>query len=148
MAVSIESGWSARDRFRLTVADFTDPPLDDLTRLFASSARPDTAEAYLLAAALVDDLRRTYGPALPGRVAARVATGVAFVSAFELETGETPALAAERALRSYRRWTNWMPLATSASAVWGLIVALAFVAFFVQLLKRTRRRRQWDREEG
>jgi hypothetical protein len=145
-AVSIESGWRVRDRLRLIAAS-TGPPLDDLTRLFASDARPDTTEAYLLAAALLDDLRRTHGAALPGRVAARVAAGVPFASAFELETGETPARAADRAWRSYRRWTTWLPLATSGSALWGLILALAFVAFFVQLWKRAERRRQWTGEE-
>jgi hypothetical protein len=148
VAVSVESGRRVGDRFLLTVAAFSGPPLDDLTRLFASDARPDTAEAYLLAAALVDDLRRVHGAALPGRVAARVGAGVPFDRAFELETGETPALAADRAWRTYRRWTRWLPLVTSASALWGLILALAFVAFFVTLSKRARRRRQWDDEAG
>lgn len=120
VAVSIESGWGVDDRLRLTVAGFNGPPLDDVTRLFASDARPDTTQAYLLAAALVDELRRVHGPAFPGRVAARVATGVPFASAFELEAGETPANAADRAWRSYRQWTSWMPLMTSASALWGL----------------------------
>jgi hypothetical protein len=41
-----------------------------------------------------------------------------------------------------------MPLATSASTLWGLILALAFVAFFMRLSKRTQRRRQWDDEES
>ena len=148
VAVSLESGWGAGDRLRLIVAGFRDPPLDDLTRLFASDARPDTTQAYLLSAALVDELRRAHGAAFPGRVAARVATGVPFANAFEIETGETPAHAADRAWRNYRRWTSWMPLATSASAVWGLILALAFVAFFVRRSKRTQRRRQWNDEEG
>ena len=148
VAVSIESGWQIGDRFRLVVAAASGPPLDDVTRLFASEARPDTAEAYLLAAALMDDLRRRHGAAFPGRVAARVAAGVPFDSAFELETGETPSGAADRAWRSYRRWTTWLPLATSGSAVWGLILVLAFAAFFVQLWKRAQRRRQWDDEAG
>jgi hypothetical protein len=148
VAVSIESGWRIGDRLRLTVAASSGPPLDDVTRLFASDARPDTTEAYLLAAALMDDLRRAHGAALPGRVAARVAAGVPFASAFELETGETPARAADRAWRGYRRWTTWLPLATSGSALWGLILTLAFVAFFVRLSKRARRRRQWDDEAG
>jgi hypothetical protein len=146
-ATSIESGWQIGDRLRLTVAAATGPRLDDLTRLFASDARPETSEAYLLAAALMDDLRRTHGAALPGRVAARVAAGVPFASAFELETGETPDRAADRAWRSYRRWTTWVPLATSPSAIWGLILVLAFAAFFVQLSKRSRRRKQWDDEQ-
>ena len=148
VAVSIESGWRVGEGLRLIAAALSGPPLDDVTRLFASDARPDTAEAYLLAAALVDDLRRVHGAALPGRVAARVAAGVPFARAFELETGETPALAADRAWRSYRRWTTWLPMVTSPSALWGLILALAFVAFFVTLSKRARRRRQWDNEAG
>lgn len=148
VAVSIESGWRLGDRLRLIVAGFSGPPLDDVTRLFASDARPDTTQAYLLAAALVDELRRAHGAAFPGRVAARVATGVPFARAFEIETGETPAHAADRAWRGYRRWTSWLPLATSASAVWGLILVLAFVAFFIRLSKRTQQRRQWDDEDG
>ena len=148
VAVSIESGWGSGDRLRLIVAGFSGPPLDDVTRLFASDARPDTTQAYLLAAALVEELRRTHGAAFPGRLAARVATGVPFASAFEIETGETPAHAADRAWQSYRRWTRWMPLATSASAVWGLILVLAFVAFFIRLSKRTQQRRRWDDEDG
>jgi hypothetical protein len=144
VAVSIESGWGIGDRLRLIVAGSSGPPLDDITRLFASDARPDTTRAYLLAAALVDELRRAHGAAFPGRVAARVAAGVPFASAFEMEAGETPARAADRAWRAYRRWTTWMPLATSASAVWGLILGLAFVAFFIRLWRRAQRRRQWD----
>jgi hypothetical protein len=148
VAVSIESGWGVGARLRLIVAGFSDPPLDDVTRLFASDAHPDTTQAYLLAAALVDELRRAHGAAFPGRLAARVATGIPFARAFEIETGETPAQAASRAWRSYRQWTSWMPLATSASALWGLILALAFLAFFVRLSKRAQRRRHWDDEEG
>ena len=146
VAVSVESGWGVSDRLRLIVTGFSGPPLDDVTRLFASDARPDTTQAYLLAAALVDELRRVHGATFPGRVAARVATGVEFANAFEIETGDTPAQAATRAWRSYRQWTSWMPLATSASALWGLILALAFVAFFMRLSKRAQRRRQWNDE--
>jgi hypothetical protein len=146
VAVSVESGWGVSDRLRLIVTGLSGPPLDDVTRLFASDARPDTTQAYLLAAALVDELRRTHGAAFPGRVAARVAAGVEFADAFAIEAGATPAQAAGRAWRSYRQWTRWLPLATSASAVWGLILTLAFVAFFVRLSKRARRRRQWNDE--
>jgi hypothetical protein len=148
VAVSIESGWGVGDRLRLIIAGFSDPLLDDVTRLFSSDARPDTTQAYLLAAALVDELRRQHGAAFPGRVAARVATGVPFARAFEIETRETPAQAAARAWRGYRQWTSWMPLATSASALWGLILVLAFVAFFMRLSKRAQRRRQQDDEDG
>jgi hypothetical protein len=147
VAVSIESGWGVGDRLRLIVAGFSDPPLDDLTRLFASDAQPHTTQAYLLATALVEELRSAHGAAFPGRVAARVAADVPFARAFEMETGETPAQAAARAWRSYRQWKSWMPLATSASTLWGVILTLAFVAFFIRLSKRAQRKRQWDDEE-
>ena len=147
VAVSVESGWGVDDRLRLIIAGFSGPPLDDVTRLFASDARPDTTQAYLLAAALVDELRRTHGATFPGRVAARVAAGAEFANAFETETGVTPSQAAARAWRSYRQWTSWITLATSASALWGLILALAFVAFFMRMSKRAQRRKQWN-EEG
>jgi hypothetical protein len=144
VAVVIESGWGVGDRLRLIVAGASGPPLDDVTQLFASDARPDTTYAYLLAAALVDELCRAHGATFPGRVAARVAMGVPFDRAFEIETGETPSLAAARAWQSYRRWTSWLPVATSASAMWGLILVLAFVAFFIRRSKRAQRRKQWD----
>jgi hypothetical protein len=144
VAVLIESGWGIGDRLRLIVAGVSGPPLDDVTQLFASDARPDTTHAYLLAAALVDELCRTHGPTFPGRIAARVAMGVPFDRAFEIEAGEAPSLAAARAWQSYRRWTSWLPVATSASAMWGLILVLAFVAFFIRRSKRAQRRKQWD----
>jgi hypothetical protein len=147
IAVAIESGWGVADRLRLVAAAFSEPRLDDLSRLFRSDARSETMQAYLLAAALVDELRRSHGAALPGRIAARVAAGEPFDAAFASETGESPPQAAARAWRSYRRWTNWMPYATSASAVWSLILALAFVAFGVRLWQRRERRRRWPDDE-
>jgi hypothetical protein len=146
-AVSIESGWGAGDRVRLLIAALSEPPLDDVSRLFRSPSQPDTMRAYLLAAALMDELRRTHGAALPGAVAARVAAGADFDAAFRLEAGESPGQAAARAWRGYRRWTSWMPFATSQSAVWTLILGLALLAGTLQLWKRARRRRQWDDED-
>jgi hypothetical protein len=96
----------------------------------------------------MDDLRARHGPTIPGRVAARVAAGVTFTRAFELETGETVNEAASNAWENYRRWTSWAPSLASPSATWLLILAVAFVAFFAQLWRRARRRRQWDDEES
>jgi len=76
-----------------------------------------------------------------------VARGTLFAHAFELQTGETPDEAAARAWQRYRRWTSWVPVVTSGSALWNGILALAFIAFMSTLRKRARRRRQWDEEE-
>ncbi len=146
-AVSVESGWRMTDQLRLLVATATEPAVDDVARLFQSQTQPQTTQAYLLAAALMDELRRRHGPALPGRIAEHVARDVSFDRAFELQTGATPNQAARDAWQSYQRWTSWVPAATSPSSTWSLILVLAFLAFFVRIWQRARRRRQWDDDE-
>ena len=146
-ATAVESGWSVPDQVRLLVATATEPEVEDVARLFRSPNEPETTHAYLLAAALVDELRRTHGAALPGRIAARVGQGLSFDRAFAIETGVTPNAAARDAWQSYRRWTSWVPAATGPSATWSLILVLAFTAFFVRIWRRAKRRRQWAAED-
>lgn len=147
VAVSVATGWRVVDDLQLLLAAGRGPAIADLTRLFESAARPDTAEAYRLATVLVDDLRRRHGAAVPGAIAGRVAQGVAFARAFEMETGETPDQAAAQAWATYRTLAVWVPFLTSRAAVWPLIACLAVVAFFVRLRRRARRRRQWDEDD-
>jgi hypothetical protein len=73
---------------------------------------------------------------------------VGFAQAFVLETGETPDEAAARAWQIYRRWTSWIPVATSTFSLWIGILLLAVAAFLATLHKRWRRRRQWDQEDA
>jgi len=148
VAVSIETGWGVADSVRLLLAAAAGPAIADLTRLFQSEERPHTAEAYRLATALVEDLRRRHGAAVPGAIAARVAGGVPFARAFALETGETPDQASAEAWATYRTLATWLPFLTSGTAVWALILALAFVAYVFRLRQRARRRDQWDGEDG
>ncbi|MGE0445637.1 MAG: hypothetical protein AB7P99_10450 [Vicinamibacterales bacterium] len=145
VAVSVESGWGITGGTRLLLAAFSEPRLDDLRRLFASESQLGNADAYLLATALVEDVRERHGAAVPGAIAGRVAAGIAFPRAFELETGETPDTAAERAWAGYRRWTRWLPIVTDP---WSFIVLLALLAFAAQRRRRAERRRQWDDEDG
>jgi hypothetical protein len=147
VAVSIETGWSVADNLRLLVAAARGPAIADVTRLFQSETTPDTTEAYLLATALVDDLCRRHGAAIPGAIAARVAQGLPFARAFELETGETTDQAAAHAWATYRRLAMWLPFLTSGTALWTVILALSFVVFFFRLQQRARRRRLWDEED-
>ena len=147
VAVSVETGWNLGSDLRLLIAAGHNPGMADLARLFASDTPLGNAEAYRLATALVTDLRERHGRTAPGRIAARVARGVPFARAFELETGETSDAAAARVWAQYRRWTAWLPVVTSESALWTLILALACVAFVVRSRKRARRRRQWAEEE-
>jgi hypothetical protein len=147
VATSVESGWSAADDARLLLAALDEPTIEDVGDLFESESQPGTSLAYRLATALVDDLRERKGRDLPGRIAARVSSGVPFDRAFAIETGETPAGAAAEAWQTYRRWVNWIPAIASASAVWAFILLLAGIAFAVQRRKRAQRQRDLDEEE-
>ena len=147
VATSVEQGWGITSQLRLLLATVRDPDLADLGRLFDSETRQENASAYLLAAALVSDVRERHGAAVPGAIVDRVARATLFAHAFELQTGETPDEAAARAWGPYRRWTNYIPVVTSGSALWIGILTLAFVAFLATLRKRARRRRQWDEGE-
>lgn len=144
VAMSVDRGWGMEGRLRLLLEMAGNPGTADLTRLFASRAQPEAAQAYGLSAALVADLRRRHGDTVPGTIAARVANGASFASAFAAETGETPDLAASRAWSVYVRSTNWLPALTSGSAVWSLILALAGAAWIARRRARVRRRQRWD----
>jgi hypothetical protein len=146
VAVSVESGWGIGSQARLLWAAAHEPAINDVAMLFESGAVPETTTAYLLSAALVEDIRRRHGLTVPGAIAARVARGEIFDVAFARETGETVNEAAAHAWRVYRG-LRWLPILTSASGLWGGILLLALVAFAVRLRRRWQRRRQWEEEE-
>ena len=146
VAVAAESGWGWRSEARLVVAAQRGPAIEAVSALFLSDAQPSTTTAYLLSTALVADIRRRHGATVPGSIAARVANGEAFETAFVAETGETPNQAAAIAWRTYRGW-RWLSLITSVSGIWGGILALAMLAYVVRLRRRRQKRRQWEAEE-
>jgi hypothetical protein len=148
VATSVDVGWQTAARIQLLLAMLARPDTAELTRLFVSESRSETARAYLLSALLVNDVRERHGPAVPGAIARRVASGLTFAEAFHAETGQTPDRAADAAWAGYRRWTEWVPAVTSPSAAWAVIVVLALMAFAAQRRRRARRRRHWDDEES
>lgn len=143
VAVSVEAGWGLGSQTRLFLAAARGPAMDDVAMLFESESGPETATAYLLSAALVEDVRRRHGLAVPGAIAARVARGESFDAAFRSHTGETVEEAAARAWTVYRG-IRWLPIFTSSAGLWGGILALAFIAFAVRL--RRRRRKKWEED--
>jgi hypothetical protein len=147
VAMSVERGWGVTNQVRFLLAAAGSADLADVERLFNAGTQPESASAYLLAAALVSDLQRRHGAAVPGAIVDRVAHGAGFAEAFVLETGETPDETAARVWQIYRRWTSWMPAVTSAFSLWIAILVLAAVAYLATRRKRSRRRRQWDRDE-
>jgi hypothetical protein len=147
VAVSIESGWGLGTQVRLFAAAWRDPGIDDVSALFASDELPVATTAYLLSAALIEDVRRRHGAATPGLIAARVAAGEPFEKAFFTQTRESPDEAAALAWRVYRG-VRWLPLMTSPSSVWGAILVLAALAFIIRRRRRLERRRQWEAEDA
>jgi hypothetical protein len=148
VAVSVESGWDLASQARLLWAASRRPAIEDVNALFRSSAESETSTAYLLAAALIEDVRARHGANVPGLIAGRVAAGVPFDAAFRGATGETVQEAAAHAWAGYRGWSRWLPLATGSSALWGGILGLALIAFVFRRRRRAQRRRQWDAEEA
>lgn len=146
VAVSVEAGWGLGSQARLLLAAARKPRLDDVATLFASDAVPETTTAYLLSAALVEDIRRRHGLALPGAIAARVAAGESFDRAFVSETGESPDEAAAHAWQVYRG-LRWVPILTGATSLWSGILGLAALAFFARLRRRREQRRRWEAED-
>ena len=148
VAVSIEAGWGLTDQARLVGAIISQPGIGDVRRLFRSGEEPDSARAYMLATALVDDLRRRHDPSVIGAIASDVARGSSFDRAFTTGTGDTVAAATAQAWGAYLRWTRWFFMLVSPSSVWTGILALALLAFVAQRRRRIRRRRQWDDEDA
>ena len=144
VAVSVESGWGIGSQARLLLAAARDPRMDDVAKLFASESAPETTTAYLLSAALVEDVRRRHGLSIPGEIAARVSRGESFDTAFHAETGESVDEAAAHAWRVYRG-LRWLPIVTSGASFWMWVLLLAFVAFFMR--RRRRRQKRWEEDE-
>jgi hypothetical protein len=147
VAMSVDAGWGMSGQLRLLFGMARSPGTADLARLFASELEPDTSLAYGLSAALVADLQRRHGPAIPGAIAARVADGIPFPRAFSEETSETPDEAAAQAWSTYRRWTAWVAALTDGSAIWTAIMIISGIAFIAVRRRRAKRRRQWEEEE-
>lgn len=147
VATALESGWHTGDEVRLLLAALDPPSVADIHRLFASNAYPDTALAYRLSAALVNEIRDRHGPAVPGAIAAGVAEGASFERAFRAATGEDVEAAADRAWGGYRRISRWLLVATDPAAAWTLILALAAVAFVFRWRRRREQRRRWSSED-
>ena len=144
VAESVGTGWGFTGQLRLLWATAEEPALSEVTALFESDSQPGPARAYLLAVALVEDIRQRHGLAIPGAIATRVGQGVPFERAFEMEVGETVSAATSRAWTSYQGLSSWLPLVTSVQVLWAGILALAFVALVVRLRRRAEQRRVWD----
>jgi hypothetical protein len=148
VAEAIGSERGLIEQWQLVRAVVTVPTLDEVDRQFASDRQGPTADAYRLAAALLDDVRKRHGTAVLGAIAGRVADGTRFDQAFLAETGETAEEAATRAWGVYRRASQWLAVLSSSQVLWTAILLLAFAAMVVRLRRRAQLRRFWDELDG
>ncbi len=148
VAQAIGSDWGVVDQWQLFRAEAREPTVAGIAALFESDRQPETADAYRLATALVDDVRRRHGAAVPGAIAARVAAGMPFSRAFAAQTGETVDEAAARAWGAHRRVSRWVAVASSGETLWAGIVLLSVLALAARLRHRARLRRSWDELDG
>jgi hypothetical protein len=148
VAVSVEAGFGFADQARLLAAVASRPDIADVGRLFAAGTEAEATSAYLLATALVADVRRRHGQHVVGAIAERVGTDVPFDQAFADATGETVAMSTVAAWAGYLRWTRWILALDRLVSTWTLVLLLAAVAFAVQRRRRAQRRKLWDDEDA
>jgi hypothetical protein len=146
VAVSVEAGFGFVDQARLLTAVASPPSIERINQLFESGTETESSRAYLLATALVADVRRRHGPGVVGAIAARVGRGESFDQAFADVTGETAATATSAAWAGYLWWTRWILALDRLISSWTLVLLLAIVAFVLQRRRRMQRRKQWDEE--
>jgi hypothetical protein len=148
LAVAAERPWGLEDRSRLAWELLRGPrlTLDQIDGLF-SGGQAAQARAYALAAAVVRDLMREHGSRAPADILRGLASGRTFDDAIQSAAlRPLPAIEAEFWSRQ-RRWTVWIPIATSTTVVWLGVLVLAALAVRRRRQRAERIRRRWAEEE-
>jgi hypothetical protein len=122
------------------------PSLNDLTARF-ERGEVEARLAYLLAGALVNDMIVTYGREAFGDFVGRLARGESLDDAIIGAFGVSPLLFEQRWRAHLDRRYAWIPLITSSTALWVVVMGVAIAAYAA---KRRRSRRivaAWAEEE-
>jgi hypothetical protein len=141
--------WQLADRERLLVGGIggVPPSTDALERAFAGDGYA-TETAYAIAGALAQDLVRRHGREVVAAIAREVAGGRSFDDAFATAAG-TPLADFEAAFwRRFRLLYRWLPFATSGTALWLGVTALALAAMARRRARDAAIRRRWEDEES
>ncbi len=121
------------------------PPLDALTSVGGSEAEARTA--YALSQAFVGHLIATYGRERFGAFVGQLADGESFENALVRALRVTPERFEERWRAHLDRRYTWIPLITSSSALWALLMAVAFAAYAVKKRRNRKIAQAWAQEE-
>lgn len=124
----------------------TPTAVEDIDGLFGEGP-PSVQKAYLLSESLVRFLMTSLGPDIPRRVLAERADGVPFEEAVRTVTGRS-LLGLEREFWAQQTaWRRWIPVMTSSTIVWAVIMLTAWAAFRKQRQRAAAVKRQWEKEE-
>ncbi len=118
------------------------PTLDDLTARF-ERGEVEARLAYLLAYALVNDMIVTYGREAFGEFVGRLARGESLDDAMVGAYGVSSSLFEQRWRTHLDRRYAWIPLITSSSAVWAIVMGVTFAAYFARRRRNRRIRAEW-----
>jgi hypothetical protein len=121
------------------------PPLDALTA--SGNSESEARTAYALSEALVGHMIATYGPESFGGFVDQLAEGQAFEDALTRAFGVTPERFEVRWRAHLDRRYTWIPLITSSSALWALVMASAFVAYAARKRRNRKIAAAWAEEE-
>jgi hypothetical protein len=149
LALVAERSFGMRDRPMLSLRLLLTGrvSLDRLSELFGGEAG-DAREAYAFSLALVTDLLERHGRGLPRAIFLRMREGEPFEAAFRDVTGRTLAEADASFWERQRDLTRWLPLVTSGTALWLVILALSLVAWIRRRNQAREKREAWAAAEA
>ncbi len=124
----------------------TPTALEDMNRLFGEGP-PSVQKAYLLSEALVRYLMTSLGSDIPRRILAERADGVPFEDAVQTVTGRSLLELESGFWTQQTAWRRWIPVMTSSTIVWIVIMLVAWAAFRKQRRRAAAVKRQWEKEE-
>lgn len=106
----------------------TPTTLEDINRLFGEEP-PSVQKAYLLSEALVRYLMTAFGPDIPRRILAERGDGVPFEEAIPIVAGRSILEFEHDFWAQQTAWWRWIPVMTSSTIVWVVIMLAAWAAF-------------------
>jgi hypothetical protein len=139
--------WEAGQEWTLVQAVVANrvPPLNDLTARF-ERGEVEARLAYLLAGALVNDMIGTYGREAFGNFVGRLAQGDSLDDAMVGAYGVSASLFEQRWRAHLDRRYAWIPILTSSSAVWAIVMGVTFAAYVARKRRNRKIRAVWATE--
>lgn len=148
LAMAAGRSRAIEDDLREALAVLTGPRLRfaQVDELF-QGGRSDANRAYSLSSAFFGDLLARHGSAFPQRVLRRMAAGEPFEEAFRSATGVAFRDESAGFWKSRRSVERWLPVVTSTTVLWLVIVLLALQAIRVARGRQARRLAALEAEE-